>query len=471
MSELSKGQELEKKLIWKEQLVWEKIGEQEKEQIFSLNEKYKTFLDRAKTEREGVEYIVEQAQKAGFRALEEYIAQGQIAPGQKFYSVNRGKMVVLGIMGATPLAEGVHLVGAHLDAPRLDLKPNPLYESEGLGLLKTHYYGGIKKYQWLTIPLAIHGVIVNSQGKKIKIAIGEKDSDPIFTITDLLPHLAKEQMKKTMTEGVTGESLNLLVGSIPYSDEEVKEKVKLALLDQLHREYDLLEEDLISSEIEIVPAGKARDLGLDRSMIGAYGQDDRACAFPSFTAICELEKPQKTALAFFTDKEEIGSMGNTGAKSRFLEYLLARMCLLEKKNTLALEVLNNSQALSADVVAAEDPNYEGVMDKRNAAALGRGVVLTKYTGAGGKYDANDAHAEFVGEIRNLFNEHGVVWQVGELGKVDQGGGGTIAQFLADQGFETLDCGLALLSIHAPLEVASKADIYMAYKAYRTFWEK
>lgn len=473
MTESSVGKELEKKLAWKEKKVWDKITDQQKEEIFALGEEYKQFLNQAKTEREAVEAIIARARAMGFVDLTAYERAGKIVPGDKFYAVNRDKMLILGVAGEEVLEQGLLLVGSHLDAPRLDLKPNPLYESEGVCLLKTHYYGGLKKYQWPGLPLALHGVVINSRGEKLTLQLGENPADPVFTITDLLPHLAKEQMKKTMGEGVQGESLNLLVGSIPHPDEEVKERVKLALLEYLNRQYGLIEEDFISAELEIVPAGQARDIGFDRSMVGAYGQDDRVCVFPSLKAICELERPRKTALALFVDKEEIGSTGNTGAQSRFLEFVTARLCALGKLSgpEAVLQVFANSQALSGDANTAEDPNYEGVLDKRNAAGLGRGVVITKYTGAGGKYEANDANAEFVGKVRNLFNQHEVVWQIGELGKVDQGGGGTIAQFLANQGIETLDCGPALLGIHSPLEVASKADVYMAYKAYRVFWEQ
>lgn len=473
MEQLSRSKELEKKLKWERKNVWTKVEPQEKEWIFRLGEEYKEFLNRAKTEREAVEVIVEQARAAGFVELSALEAGGSLSPGQKFYVVNRGKMVILGVWGQAPLTAGLRLVGSHLDAPRLDLKPNPLYESENLALFKTHYYGGIKKYQWPSMPLALHGVVVNARGEKLKLAIGERPEDPVFTITDLLPHLAQDQMKKTMAEGIPGENLNVLVASIPYEDEEVKERVKLAVLEYLHQTYGLVEEDLLSAELEIVPAGPARDLGFDRSLVGAYGQDDRACVFPSLKAILELDRPFNTALALFVDKEEIGSMGNTGAQSRFLELVVARLCALAGLTgpQSVLHVLNQSQALSADVIAAEDPSYEGVMDKRNAAALGCGVVLTKYTGSRGKYDANDAHAEFLGQIRSLFNSAGVIWQIGEMGKVDQGGGGTIAQYLANLGIETLDCGPALLGIHSPFEVASKADIYMAYKAYKAFWEQ
>lgn len=470
MAQDTYGKEIEKRLSWQVKSVWEKMNDEEKSTVFSFAEEYKIFLNQAKTEREAVEVMVARLKANGFKDLKEF-SQG-INPGDKFYIVNRSKMLIAGVLGSESLTDGVRIVGSHVDAPRLDGKPNPIYESNGFALFKTHYYGGIKKYQWPGIPLALHGVVITEKGEKITLTIGEKAEDPVFTITDLLPHLAKDQMKKTMDEGVTGESLNLLLGTIPHPDEEVKDRVKLAVLEYLAGKYGLVEEDLVSAEIEIVPAGEARDVGLDRSMVGFYGQDDRVCVFASLEAILATTKPQKTAIALFSDKEEIGSMGNTGAQSRFLEYVIAKLCALTKLEGIAtvLEVLNNSEALSADTTAAIDPNYEEVSDKQNGASLGKGIVLTKYTGARGKYDANDAHAEYVGKIRWLLNQAGVIWQIGEMGKVDQGGGGTIAQYLANQGIETIDCGPALLGLHSPFEVASKADLYMSYKAYKAFFE-
>jgi len=469
MTKNTGGKESEKRLCWQIKNAWEKMDEEEKKEVFSFAEGYKKFLNRAKTEREAVDFMVERLKTNGFKDLREF-SQG-LSAGDKFYLVNRGKMLVAGVMGSEPLTNGVRLVGSHVDAPRLDGKPNPIYESSGFALFKTHYYGGIKKYQWPAIPLALHGVVITAEGEKITLTIGENPEDPVFTITDLLPHLAKDQMKKTMSEGISGESLNLLLATIPHADEEAKDRVKLAVLEYLSDNYGLVEEDLVSAEIEIVPAGEARDVGLDRSMVGFYGQDDRVCVFASFEAILATDKPLKTAIALFSDKEEIGSMGNTGAQSRFLEYVIAKLCALTKLEGVAtvLEVLANSEALSADTTAAIDPNYEEVSDKQNGAYLGKGVVLTKYTGARGKYDANDAHAEYVGKIRRLFNEAGVAWQIGEMGKVDQGGGGTIAQYLANLGIETIDCGPALLGLHSPFEVASKADLFMSYKAYKAFF--
>jgi aspartyl aminopeptidase len=466
------GKEIEKRLTWEIKSVWDKSTEEEKKTIFAFGEQYKEFLNQAKTEREAVEVMVARLKAEGYKDLGKKTSQG-LKPGDKFYIVNRNKMLIAGVLGTAPLTDGVRIVGSHVDAPRLDGKPNPIYESNGFALFKTHYYGGIKKYQWPGIPLALHGVIITANGEKLTLTIGEEPEDPVFTITDLLPHLAKDQMKKTMAEGVAGESLNLLLANIPHTDTEVKDRVKLAVLEYLADKYGLIEEDFVSAEIEIVPASQARDVGLDRSMVGFYGQDDRVCVFASLEAILATNKPRKTALALFSDKEEIGSMGNTGAQSRFLEYTIAKLCARTQLDGIdtVLEVLTNSEALSADTTAAIDPNYQEVSDKQNGAELGKGIVITKYTGARGKYDANDAHAEYVGKIRSLLNEAGVVWQIGELGKVDQGGGGTIAQYLANQGIETVDCGPALLGLHSPFEVASKADLYMAYKGYKAFFEQ
>lgn len=476
MDEKSKGQELSEKLTWKSKVVWEKVDKTENQKVFQLNDQYKVFLNKCKTEREGIQYIIEKAEEKGFKPLSQVInSQGKLSAGDKVYIENREKGIVLAVIGQEPMQNGVNIIGSHVDAPRLDLKPNPLYEDNGLALFKTHYYGGIKKYQWLTIPLALHGTIIKKDGSKVSFQIGEKEDDPIFTISDILPHLAKDQMEKKMREAVSGEGLNLLVGSIPFKDEKVQEKVKLAILDKLNQDYGIIEEDFISAEIEAVPAGKAKDVGLDRGLVGGYGQDDRVCVFTSMQAIFELAgTPKHTAINLIVDKEEIGSTGNTGMKSRFLANVLGELINLTEGSYSDLTLrrcMTNSRALSADVNAGIDPNYEGVHEKRNAARIGHGIVLTKYTGSGGKYSTNDANAEFVAEIRNLFNQEGIQWQIGELGKVDQGGGGTIAQFMAEYNMEVLDVGVPLLSMHAPFEIASKADVYMAYKGYRAFFSK
>lgn len=472
--EKTDGQKLREQLVYDLPLAWDVMNETEKKQVFEFAEGYKTFLDIAKTEREAVDYAVQAAEKRGFKNLDAMVSQCEkLKTGDKIYRVKHDKTVLLAVMGTEPLEKGLNITGAHVDSPRLDLKPNPLYEETNLAFFKTHYYGGIKKYQWVTIPLALHGVVIRKDGSKVNIIIGEKDTDPILYITDLLPHLAKDQMDKKLAEGITGEGLNILVGSLPHSDKEVKDRVELAVLEYLNKEYGMIEEDFLRAELEIVPAGKARDLGLDRSMVAGYGHDDRICAYTELQAIFEVENPVRTAVCILQDKEEIGSAGATGAESKFFENTVAEMVYLSSSSfsdILVRRALENSKMLSADVNAAADPNFEGVLDQRNCAYLGKGLVVTKYTGARGKSGASDANAEFCGEITNLFNQQQVCWQAGELGKVDQGGGGTIASFLAAYGMEVIDVGVPLLSMHAPLEVASKIDLYMAYKGYITFFK-
>ena len=459
--------EIEKRLGYKKVDAWTKITQEEKEKVYQFAEDYKDFMAKCKTEREIAEKIVEMAEKNGFINIEQVT---NLRPGSKVYYNNKGKSVVLAVIGKESMQKGIKSVASHIDSPRIDLKPNPMYEDGGLALFKTHYYGGIKKYQWVTIPLALHGVIVKANGEKINIVVGEDENDPVLYITDLLPHLGKDQMEKKAAEAVTGEALNAVVGSIPFSEEV---SVKPNILKYLNEKYGIVEEDFLSAELELVPAYKPRDIGFDRSMIGAYGQDDRVCAYASLRAILELEVPEKTAVTIFADKEEIGSMGNTGLQSRFFENAIAE--ILEKyegsTDIKLRRVFANSELLSADVNAAFDPTYPEVSEKQNTAYLGKGVCITKYTGSRGKAGSNDANAEFVGKVRKLFNENGVVWQTGELGKVDMGGGGTVAQFAANYGMEVLDCGVALLSMHAPYELSSKVDVYMAYKAYKVFMEK
>ncbi|NPV26774.1 MAG: aminopeptidase [Firmicutes bacterium] len=468
-----KGKILEEQLGRKRKCAWEAVEGQATETVFQFAEDYKEFLDRAKTERETVREIICLARENGFLPFEEYRAgQQPLMPGTKLIVEQREKAVALVVIGTEPITQGFRLVGSHLDSPRLDLKPEPLYEDEGLALFKTHYYGGIKKYQWTSLPLALHGVVYKRDGSKCEIVIGENPTDPVFLISDLLPHLAKDQMQKKMSEGIEGETLNLVVGNIPVTDDDVKEKVKLAILATLHRNYGLVEEDFISAELEAVPAGKPRDVGFDRGLIAAYGQDDRICVFASLKAILELGQPRQTAIALFMDKEEIGSVGKSGMQSRFFENLIAELVYSTIQSDQSIWVrraLSSSQAISADVNAGLDPNFEGVYDKRNAARIGYGVVLTKYTGSGGKANSNEADAAYVNEIRRLFNRHGVVWQTGELGKIDQGGGGTIAAFIGNYGLDVIDCGPALLGMHAPWELASKIDLYMTYRAYASFW--
>ena len=468
----TEGQKLEERLSYKRQNAWEKVGEEYIRKAFDFCEEYKDFLNASKTEREFAANTEKLAVAAGFKKLDDLAASNKrLKPGDKVYHINRKKSAVLAVIGKKPLSEGVNILGAHIDSPRLDLKQNPLYEDTEMAFFKTHYYGGIKKYQWLTIPLAIHGVVVKGDGTSVEIVIGEDDDDPVFSITDLLPHLAREQMQKKMGEAVSGEGLNVLLGSMPFNDEKVKEKVKLNILDILNKRYGIVEEDFQSAELEIVPAQKFRDVGFDKSLVGGYGQDDRVCAYPALKAILDIDTPERTAVCLLTDKEEIGSMGNTGAQSNLLQDFLANIIALadDAYSDLKLRAcLSKSRMLSADVNAAVDPNYESVYEKRNATYLGHGIVLQKYTGARGKYDSSDASAEFVGEVRKLFNDNGIFWQTGELGKVDEGGGGTIAQYAANLGIDVLDCGLSVLSMHSPFEITSKIDIYITYNAYKVF---
>jgi len=456
-------------LAYRRKNAWDCMDINERDKSLAFCEEYKTFLDSAKTEREAITEAASFLEKAGFQPLE---SMARLAPGSRVYTINRRKALVAAVIGKTP-AGGLNMLGAHVDSPRLDLKPHPLYEDENLALLKTHYYGGIKKYQWLSVPLSLHGVFVKETGSVIPVTIGERPGEPVFTVSDLLPHLAKDQMDKKMTDAVPGESLNILVGGIPLPGEELKDRFKLAVLELLNRWYGIAEEDFVSAEIELVPAWTARDVGFDRSFIGGYGQDDRVCAYASLRAVAGVTGPERTSLLVLADKEEIGSAGNTGMESAFFTNILAEIfirCVPGYNELVLRRVLAASRALSADVNVALDPNYGDVIEKMNAARAGCGVVLTKYTGSRGKYSASEAHAEMMAETRRIFNSAGVVWQTGELGKVDQGGGGTIAHLIAAHGMDVLDCGVALLGMHSPFEVASKADIYMAYKGYKAFLE-
>jgi aspartyl aminopeptidase len=458
-------------LTKKYEYVWDKIGENEVKEMMDFAEKYKDFMNKAKTEREATAEIVRMAKEKGFIDLNDAIAQNKkLSAGDKVFAVNKEKAVALFVIGSTPMEKGMNIVGSHIDSPRIDLKPNALYEDEGFALLETHYYGGIKKYQWVTIPLALHGVVVKKGGEKVNIVIGEDENDPVLYITDLLIHLSADQMEKKLAKGIEGEDLNVLIGSRPIEDKEAKGRIKLNILRILNERYGIDEEDFVTAEFEIVPAGRARDVGLDRSMVMAYGHDDRVCAYTSLEAILEIEKPEKTCVALFVDKEEIGSNGATGMHSRFFENVVAEvMELMGEYSELKLRrCLANSKMLSSDVTAAFDPIYPSVLERKNTAYMGKGIVITKYTGSRGKYSCNDANAEFLGYLRDLFNKHNIIWQTGELGKVDQGGGGTIAYILAEYGMEVVDCGVALLSMHAPWEIASKADIYETYKAYKVF---
>ena len=446
---------------------WNEVDVLERNKIFSFAEEYMSFMNKSKTEREATKTVLSMLKENGFKDIND---MDSLKYGDRVYYINRNKSVFIAVIGKEVLENGLNLVGAHIDSPRLDLKPNPIYEDNGLTYFKTHYYGGIKKYQWTTIPLAIHGTIVKTNGEKIDIEIGEKDSDPIFTITDLLPHLATDQMNKKLSNAIEGEDLNLLIGSIPYS---VDSGSKINILNILNQRYGITEKDFLSSEIELVPAFKARSLGFDESMVAAYGQDDKVCSFASLKSILDIRENSKTCVCILSDKEEIGSVGNTGMASNAFNYFIS--LLLDKKGenmpNMIDKVFMNSKMLSADVDAGFDPIYKNVSEINNASKIGYGVVLNKYTGSRGKSGASDANAEFMAYVRNILEENNIKYQVSELGKVDIGGGGTIAYILADKGIEVVDCGIGVLSMHAPYEVTSKYDIYSAYKTYLNFFRK
>ena len=448
--------------MMKKESGWKQKSKEEIKEIFEFCEGYKTFLDAAKTEREAVKHIQNLLSKQGFH---DDPRQGKV------FRVNRGKDIMAYIRGEKSPAEGLNIIVAHIDAPRLDLKQNPLYEDVDLALLRTHYYGGIKKYQWVAIPLAIHGIVVRADGKAVEIAIGEDENDPVFAIDDLLPHLSKKTLdEKKLSEAIEGEKLTVLFGSIPLVGEE-KEAVKKGILKILGDKYGIIEEDFISAEIEIVPAFKAKDIGIDRSMVGAYGQDDRASAYPLLMAICDMKDPVRPCLAIFTDKEEIGSESNTGIQSNFIQIFLDDILeglKIKTNEALVRKILFQSKALSADVNGAVNPTYQDVHEKQNASYLGRGICISKFTGHGGKVGANDANAEYVGEIRRLFDREGIIWQTGELGKIDEGGGGTVAKHLAVYGMDIIDCGAPLLTMHSPFEISNKLDIFETYRAFKVF---
>ena len=460
----------------KRDLTWEHYTDEEKEKVFSFAEEYRTFLSECKTERDCADWFAGRAEAAGFLNMEEVKSGAKkLQPGDKVYALNHGKAMALFVVGTAPIEEGMNILGAHIDSPRLDLKQNPLYEDTGLAMLDTHYYGGVKKYQWVTLPLALHGVIVKKDGTRVTVNVGEKPEDPVFGVSDLLIHLAAEQLEKKANKVIDGENLDILIGSIPAGKDgkdeaDRKELVKANILNILKEQYGIEEEDFLSAEIEVVPAGAARDYGFDRSMIMGYGHDDRVCAYPSFEAILQMEKPKHTSVCLLVDKEEIGSVGATGMHSRFFENMTAELmeaagCYSE---LLLRRALSASKVLSSDVSAAFDPNYPSVMEKNNAAYFGRGMVFNKYTGSRGKSGSNDANAEYVGELREIMTKHGVFFQTSELGKVDQGGGGTIAYILANYGMQVIDSGVAVLNMHAPWEIISKADLYEAYKGYVAF---
>lgn len=450
--------------------LWETYDQEQKKEAFDFAENYKAFLSKCKTERECVEEAIRLAREQGFLDLSDCIREGRcLAPGDKVYAENRGKNLALFVIGSRPLEEGMNILGAHIDSPRLDLKQNPLYEDSGMALLETHYYGGIKKYQWVAVPLALHGVVAKKDGTVIRISIGEQEDEPVFCVTDLLVHLSGEQLEKKGKEVVEGENLNILVGNMPLAGEE-KEAVHKQILRLLKERYDMEEEDFLSAEIEAVPAGRARDFGLDSSMVISYGQDDRVCAYPSLRALFDTEKPEKTCACLLVDKEEIGSVGASGMNSTFFTDTVAELmeCMGGFMEIGRMRAFRRSNVLSSDVSAAFDPNYPAVMEKNNCAYLGKGIVFNKYTGRGGKSGSNDADAEYIAKLRRIMAEHQVSFQTAELGKVDQGGGGTIAYILANYNMNVIDSGVAVLNMHAPWEVASKADIYEALRCYRSF---
>ena len=462
MSEKTKAELLKEKLFISkknglcevEDAKWEKINE--------FCEGYKKFLSDGKTEREAAAAAIAIAEKAGFTPFEE---GKKYSAGDKYYVNNRDKTVAFVVVGKKSVDNGVQITAAHIDSPRLDLKPNPLYEDTDMALFKTHYYGGIKKYQWTTIPLSLHGVFAKKDGSVISVNIGEDEADPCFVVTDLLPHLAQEQSKRTLADGIRGEELNILIGSRPFKDDKGSELVKLNIMSILNEKYGVTEEDFLSAELEIVPAVKPRDIGFDRSMIGAYGHDDRVCAYPALKAICEVENPEKTAVAILADKEETGSDGNTGLNSAFLKYVIRDIA--EMQGVDYTVALRHSKCLSADVNAGMDPTFKDVMEAKNASKLNYGAVITKYTGARGKSGTSDASAEYVAEVRNMLDKAGIAWQTGELGRVDLGGGGTVAMYVANLGVDVVDLGVPVLSMHAPFEVVAKFDVY---ETYRTMYE-
>ena len=457
---------MKNELLNKKTCGWKNVSSDEKNKIFKFSDEYISFLNSSKTERLAAKNIINVLEKNGFKDIN---TVDKINTGDKVYMLNKNKSIYASVIGNENLSCGLNIIGSHIDSPRLDLKPNPLYEDANLALFKTHYYGGIKKYQWTAIPLCLYGVIVKPNGEKIEISIGDNDDDPIFTITDLLPHLAVDQMDKKLRKAIEAEDLNVLVGSIPNSKDSVKENI----MKLINEKYGINEIDFYSSELELVPAFKARSLGFDKSMVASYGQDDKVCAYTSLMAFVNSKNNNKTNVIIFSDKEEIGSMGNTGMSSDVFDYFINE--LLNKKEENKPGILNkvyyNSIMLSADVGAGVDPNYQGVSEMNNASKIGYGIELNKYTGSGGKYNSSDANAEYVAMVRNIFEENKITYQVSELGKVDIGGGGTIAFILANKGIDVIDCGVPVISMHSPYEVTSKFDVYEAYKAYKAFYEK
>lgn len=458
------AKELEKELTWKFPHI-AKAAEGQIEQAAEFCEGYKSFLDNGKTERECVKTAAAMLKKAGYTEFDEH---GTYKPGDKVYMINRGKAIIATTFGKRPVKEGVRINGAHIDSPRLDLKPNPVYEKDEIALFKTHYYGGIRKYQWATIPLAMHGVIVKKNGEVVELNLGENPGDPVFCITDLLPHLSAEQNERKLKDGIKGEELNIVIGSLPYGDDEIKEPVKLMALKLLNERYGITEGDFMRAEVEFVPAHKAVDVGLDRSLVGAYGQDDRVCAYTALMAEIAVKEPTYTTVTILTDKEEIGSEGNTGLNSNYVGDYITYLAEMEGANPK--EVFRNSICLSSDVNAAYDPTFPQVSDPLNSSYINKGCVLTKYTGARGKSGSSDASAELMAKVIAMMEAEGVYWQIGELGAVDVGGGGTIAKFVAAMNIDVVDLGVPILSMHAPFELASKLDVLNTYLAFKAFYK-
>lgn len=465
MAEKTKGQLLAEKLTYKKKTAYEKYPE-ETDIINSYCEGYKDYLNKGKTAREASEEAVRLAKENGFK---EFNFGDSISKGDKFYYVNRERSVFLFVIGSEDIENGIRICASHIDSPAIDLRAVPLYEDGGMAFFRTHYYGGIKKYQWVAIPLSLHGIVTKKDGEKVVVTVGEDINDPVFYINDILPHLGKEQYAKTLSEGISGEMLNILIGSTPYDDDAVSEKIKLNVLSILYEKYGITEEDFLSAELQIVPEYKARDVGFDRSLIAAYGHDDRVCAYPSLTAMFALEKPEHTIMAVLADKEETGSNGSTGMKSAILDDIITDICVTLGKNERRVRA--NSMCLSADVNAAYDPNFASAFEKNNSAVIGCGIGISKYTGARGKSDTNDATGEYTAKIAQIFDSANVVWQTAELGKVDFGGGGTVAKYIAERNIDTIDVGVPVISMHAPYEVVSKADVYNMHKATKAFFEK
>ncbi|MBQ3889376.1 MAG: aminopeptidase [Clostridia bacterium] len=463
---MSKAEELKKELAYAPKHAGLTVSAAEQKKAFAFAEDYKQFLDEARTERLAVKAAVARAEACGFKPFEPY---RKYKAGSKVYYVNRGKAVILAVIGKKSVKEGVRIAAAHIDSPRLDLKPNPLYESDDIAMFKTHYYGGIKKFQWVTVPLALHGVIVRRDGKEIEVSIGDKEGEPKFVISDILPHLGAEQAQKPLGKAIEAEDLNVIVGSLPFKDDKASELVKLNILKLLNEKYGIVESDFLSAELEVVPAYRTDDIGFDRGLLGGYGHDDRCCAYPALRAVFEAKTPAKTVITVLTDKEEIGSDGNTGMQSAYLKYFIAYLARAEGLDVF--EVLSHSECLSADVNSAYDPNFANCFEKNNSSYLNRGVVLTKYTGSRGKGGASDASAEYIGKVIRLMNDKKVVWQIGELGKVDVGGGGTVAKYIAKLDVDVVDLGVPVLSMHAPYEVISKFDLWMAFRAFDEFFKQ